>query len=108
MIASGLLMKTDRSMPRDSCSFCDSVPRLVGINVATTTFKVRIIANMAKVRVERVTWEEISDGHSFSSICFLMELSWRCISKKYELHGPTPLEVVQFYSCFEISQCFSP
>ena len=55
MIASGLFRNTERSIPRDSSSVCDRVPRLVGISVATMTFRVRIIAKMANVRVERVT-----------------------------------------------------
>ena len=50
---SGLFRDTKRSMPRESSSVWVTVPRFVGINVATKTFRVNMTANMAKVKVER-------------------------------------------------------
>ena len=108
MIASGLFRNTERSMPRDSCSVCDSVPRFVGISVATTTFSVRIIANMAKVRVDRVTWEDMSDGDicptPFSPLMFMsMRLRLRIMIGRLRATNMTEPTIISIIPITRIS-----
>ena len=53
-----------KSTPLESFSIWVAVPKLVGIRAATRTFNVRMIANIAKVSVERVMCEDMSAGEN--------------------------------------------